>query len=421
MPSIGVSSRLISVPAQNSAVWTQRTADITDYIGLKARLLVLYQSGTSFTGDVQLDDFNIGGNSFDPETGTNGFQVPTVSDNSRIAFGNLDNIQSDYDAITWTGIGSSTSSYGFFVRDPSGTPSGSTGLTSGNTGSYYFYAETSSSGSSNDIWLLSPEVTIKSDELSFYTAQYGATCGPIYAYLVVTSAEVEYSATSLDHMDRWGALDTWNYGTLDSITQFDVWQGEVAVNVAVNTASSLSSVVDVSGSASIAATSNQPLITIISTVSGTAPASLSASSASGVIRSVSASVTGAASVASVCRVTAGFGGTVLLSASATSACEKISTVSATAPTIVSATANGSSVLTESAEANIEISGTSYPSVTFAVSCSGLISSTPTSIIKILGEDWSLVPVGSEIWSDVAVGNEVWTQQQISSNGSWAAQ
>lgn len=442
MPSIGVSSRLVSVPAQNSAVWTQRTADITNYIGLKARLLVLYQSGTSFTGDVQLDDFNIGGNSFDPETGANGFQVPTVIDNSKIASGNLDNIQSDYDAITWTGIGSSTSAYGFFVRDPSGTPSGSTGLTSGNTGSYYFYAETSSSGSNNDIWLLSPEVTIKNDELSFYTAQYGATCGPIYAYLVVTSAEVEYSATSLDHMDRWGALDTWNYGTLDSITQFDVWQGEAAVNVAVTStanlgvivisetasasaaitaASSLSSVVDVSGSASIAATSNQPLITRISPVSGTAPASLSASSASGVIRSVSASVTGAASVASVCRVTAGFGGTVLLSASATSACEKISTVSASAPTIVSATANGSSVLTESAEANIEISGTSYPSVTFAVSCSGLISSTPTSIIRVVGEDWSLVPVGSEVWSDVAVGNEVWTQQQISSNGSWAAQ
>ena len=251
--------------------WTQRTADITDYIGQKARLLVLYQSGSSFTGDIQLDDFNIGGNSFDPETGTNGFQVPTTADNSKIASGNLDNIQSDYDAITWTGIGSSTSAYGFFVRDPSGTPSGSTGRTSGNTGSYYFYAETSSSGSNNDIWLLSPEVTIKNDELSFYTAQYGATCGPIYAYLVVTSAEVEYSATSLDHMDRWGALDNWNYGTLDSITQFDVWQGEVAVNVAVTstanlgvivisetasasaaitTTSSLSSVIDVSGSIS---------------------------------------------------------------------------------------------------------------------------------------------------------------------------
>jgi hypothetical protein len=421
MPAIGVSSRLISVPALNSAVWTQRTADITNYIGLKARLLVLYQSGASFTGDVQLDDFNIGGNSFDPETGTNGFQVPTVIDNSKIAFGNLDNIQSDYDAITWTGIGSNTSAGGFFIRDPSGTPSGSTGLDSGNTGSYYFYAETSGSGSSNDIWLLSPEVTIKNDELSFYTAQYGATSGPIYAYLVVTSGEVEYSATSLDHMDRWGALDTWNYGTLDSITQFDVWQGEVAVNVAVTTASSLNSVVDVSGSASIAATSNQPSITIISTVSATASTSLSASSENGVIRFVSAAVTGAASVASVCRVTAGFGGTVLLSASATSACEKISTVSASVPTIVSATANGSSVLTESALANIEMSGTSYPSVTFAVSCSGLISFTPTSIIKVLGEDWSLVPVGSEIWSDVTIGNEVWTQQQISSNGSWAAQ
>lgn len=78
MPSVGVSSRLISVPAQNSAAWTQRTADITDYIGYKARLLILYQSGTSFTGDIQLDDFSIGGNTFDPETGVNGFEKQTV-------------------------------------------------------------------------------------------------------------------------------------------------------------------------------------------------------------------------------------------------------------------------------------------------------------------------------------------------------
>jgi hypothetical protein len=60
-PTVGVTSRLISVSAQNNSTWTQRTADISDYIGCDARLVVLYQSGSSFTGDAQLDTFNIGG------------------------------------------------------------------------------------------------------------------------------------------------------------------------------------------------------------------------------------------------------------------------------------------------------------------------------------------------------------------------
>lgn len=194
----GVTSRLISVPAQNSSVWTQRTANISSYIGKTVRLVILYQSGSSFTGDVQLDDFNIGGNTFDPIS--QNFEVQTTADNSQIASGNLDNIQSDYDAVSWTTVGTNTAAYGFFVLDAGGTPSGSTGLTSGNTGSYYYYAETSSSGSLNDIWIRSPEVTVQSSTLSFYTAQYGATCGPIYAYLdVVGEAGVSpYVTDSID-------------------------------------------------------------------------------------------------------------------------------------------------------------------------------------------------------------------------------
>ena len=201
---------LISVPAQNSATWTQRTADISAYIGQNVRLVVLYQSGSSFTGDVQLDDFNIGGNTFDPETGTHSFQVQSVEDNSQLS--NVNYIQSDYDSVTWSSLttdGSThaTGKYGKFFRDSGGTPSGSTGNTSGNTGSFYYFAETSSTGSNNDIWIRSPEVTVNNGTLSFYTAQNGATSGPIYAYIEVTSVP----AKAVYGLGRYGDS---NYGKL---------------------------------------------------------------------------------------------------------------------------------------------------------------------------------------------------------------
>jgi len=201
---------LISVPAQNSATWTQRTADISAYIGQNVRLVVLYQSGSSFTGDVQLDDFNIGGNTFDPETGTHSFQVQSVEDNSQLS--NVNYIQSDYDSVTWSSLttdGSThaTGKYGKFFRDSGGTPSGGTGNTSGNTGSFYYFAETSSTGSNNDIWIRSPEVTVNNGTLSFYTAQNGETSGPIYAYLEVTSVPVK----AVYGLGRYGDS---NYGKL---------------------------------------------------------------------------------------------------------------------------------------------------------------------------------------------------------------
>lgn len=191
----------ISVPAQNSATWTQRTADISDYIGQNVRLVVLYQSGTTYQGDIQLDDFNIGGNTFDPQNGKNGFQTQTVIDNSQLS--NVNSIQSDYNAVSWQDILSEGSDHqassGFFLRDSGGTPSGGTGNTAGNTGSYYFFAETSYDGSSNDIWLRSPEVTVNNSTLSVYTAQNGATCGPIYFYLELNDAEPAQAIYGLGH------------------------------------------------------------------------------------------------------------------------------------------------------------------------------------------------------------------------------
>ncbi len=186
--STGVSSRLISVAAADEDFYTERTADISAYIGATARLVVLYQSGSSFRGDVQLDDFNIGGNTFTDFSSSQSFETNNAADNSKVASGNLDNIQSELNNVTFQSVGTSTSAFGKWVRDASGTPSGGTGLTSGNTGSFYLYAETSSSGSNNDIWLRSPSVTINNGTLSFFSAQSGSNCGPFFAYLDVSSA-----------------------------------------------------------------------------------------------------------------------------------------------------------------------------------------------------------------------------------------
>jgi hypothetical protein len=100
-----VTAPLVSVPAQNSATYTERTADISEFIGLNARLVILYQSGASFTGDIQLDDFNIGGNSFTDFSISQGFETNASSDNSKLS--NTDDIQDDYEAVSWSTVGTS--------------------------------------------------------------------------------------------------------------------------------------------------------------------------------------------------------------------------------------------------------------------------------------------------------------------------
>jgi len=173
---LGLSATLITVPAQNSAVWSLRSVDISQYMGASARLVIRYLSGSSYRGDIQFDDFNVGGNTFDPEVGTNSFER-----------NNTTSAPSDYASVGWTALLKATTS-GYFNRDASGTGSGSTGLTSGHTGIYYYYAETSSSGYPYKyFWLRSPIVTITADTLSFWSAQYGSSMGGFEAYLDIIS------------------------------------------------------------------------------------------------------------------------------------------------------------------------------------------------------------------------------------------
>ena len=40
--------------------------------------------------------------------------------------------------------------------------------------------------------------------------------------------------------------------------------------------------------------------------------------------------------------------------------------------------------------------------------SGRVTTTPTVAMKVIGDDWTVVPQGTEIWTDVTLGTEVWT-------------
>ena len=171
---LGLSDALISIPAQNDATWTLRSADITPYIGATVRLVIRYLNGNSQYGDVQLDDFNIGGTTYDPENGLNSFLTNTnLGSPYNLTFGD----------VTWRNLGTGTTA-GRWNRDNNGTPTASTGNTSGKTGNYYYYAE-SSSYFNNYMWLMSPPVVVSNGTLSFYSAQNGTNCGAIEAYLYI--------------------------------------------------------------------------------------------------------------------------------------------------------------------------------------------------------------------------------------------
>jgi hypothetical protein len=138
-------------------------------------LVFYYVSGTSYTGDIQLDAINIDGNLHSFETGTHNYETST-------------NESSTYAGVTWV----NTLTYAGsprFARDHSGTSSGNTGLTTGADGSWYLYAETSGSGYSNTpYWLKSGEINLGSaPTLTYYNARYGATIGTLNVYLDVIS------------------------------------------------------------------------------------------------------------------------------------------------------------------------------------------------------------------------------------------
>lgn len=179
--SLGLTSSLFSVSGY-SAVWTQRTVDLSAYVGSTVRLIFAHQTratGTTYRADLQLDEINVNGSTYTFETAGDltGWQTSTSS-------------QSTYTSVSWSSVTTGTSGTQW-LRDSGGTTSTSTGLTTGgdNT-SFYLYTESSGSSNGDYYWLRSPEITLTSGTLTFYEARYGTTIGDFDVFLDITTSSV---------------------------------------------------------------------------------------------------------------------------------------------------------------------------------------------------------------------------------------
>ncbi len=175
--SEGLSSSLDSVTGQNAS-WSTRNVDISAYAGEDVRLVFIYtngSSGISYQGDLQLDDIRLDGTTYSFETSTESWQTTTT-----------DTSASNYSTASFATLGTGTSSYRW-NRDASGTPSGATGLTTADAGTYYVYAETSGTGTLGDNYILrSPVVTLgSSPTLQYAEARSGGNIGTLNVYLDV--------------------------------------------------------------------------------------------------------------------------------------------------------------------------------------------------------------------------------------------
>jgi hypothetical protein len=174
--ALGLSPLLDTVTGQN-AVWSQRIVDVSNYSGVTAYLVFEYANGSSFTGDIQLDSIDIGGNLYTFDSSVESFERNS----------NLNS--STYDTTTWTALTTGTSGGGSWLRDSGGTASSNTGLTTAAGGFWYVYAETSNPAAvaGYKFWLRSPSVVINSDTFSYYEARSGAGIGTLNVYLDVIS------------------------------------------------------------------------------------------------------------------------------------------------------------------------------------------------------------------------------------------
>jgi hypothetical protein len=171
----------------SSTSWQNISINVGAYKGKTVRFVWHYVSGSSYTGDIQIDNiavpthnnywtqtyYNLGTSSFNGSA----FLSTTTSDTS------------SYAAASFGSISTSTSGYGRWVGRSGGTPSGGTGLSSGYGGSgYYVYAETSSSGAPNkNFWLRTDPVVLAyevgSPYFGFRLGRYGSTIGTLKIYV----------------------------------------------------------------------------------------------------------------------------------------------------------------------------------------------------------------------------------------------
>lgn len=178
--ALGLTPSLLTISGQLNA-WTQQTVDISAYASATVRLVFRYvNTGGSFTSDIQLDLINLDGNTYSFENQTHSFETSDATNYNGI----------DYTSVNFQNVGVSSNLNGFWQVDSGGTPSGSTGRTDAQDGTFYIYFESSGAGATANFtsWLRSPQITLgTTPTLTFYEARLGASIGQLDVYLEVIS------------------------------------------------------------------------------------------------------------------------------------------------------------------------------------------------------------------------------------------
>lgn len=175
--------------------WQTVSIPVTAYKGKTVRFIFHYVSGTSYTGDLQIDQVSFptyfsfinewagitssfGSSSFTSvSAGTGGGSWQTTTTDT-----------SSYTGASWSTLAAGTTSLRWNGRS-GGTPSGSTGLSSAYGGSgFYVYAEVSGSGYSNkNFWLRSGTHTLTAQPgtpyFGFRLGRCGSTIGTLKVYV----------------------------------------------------------------------------------------------------------------------------------------------------------------------------------------------------------------------------------------------
>lgn len=186
---LGFSSSLFSISTQTSSnTWEQHTVDISTYAHATVRVVFWYLQGSSYRGDIQIDDVTIDGTTYTFESGSESF----ICNQSALAVGT--SITTYPSTMSTVGVATSGSGNGLWRRDLGGTGSSITGSTIdhtlGTTSGYYIYAETSGPSTNRPFFLASPSVTLSANpgNLTFWTSRYGANIGTLSVYVYVESA-----------------------------------------------------------------------------------------------------------------------------------------------------------------------------------------------------------------------------------------
>lgn len=185
----------------SSSSWQTVSIDVSSFKGKTVRFVFHYVSGTNYTGDLQVDNLTFpryytlsdtGGYFQGWGTTNNTFGVSSFTSVSQTNNGgNWQTTTTDtssYVGASWSTVAVGTTALRWNGRT-GGTPSSSTGLSSGFGGSgYYVYAETSSPGYSNkNFWLRSGTHDIPNytgtPYFGFRLGRYGATIGTLKVYI----------------------------------------------------------------------------------------------------------------------------------------------------------------------------------------------------------------------------------------------